>query len=57
MKHKKKSLMAQKIEQAFRNFKKKYIFFSNGSEVINFSMKPCNPAFLREITWVKNDDR
>jgi uncharacterized protein (DUF608 family) len=47
--NKKMSLMAQKIGQTFRDsIKKNQLFISNGSGVINFLMKPCNPAFLRE---------
>jgi hypothetical protein len=49
MKHKKISLVAQKIGQTFRNsIKKNQLFISNGSGVIKFLMKPCNPAFLRK---------
>jgi hypothetical protein len=41
--------MVQKIDQAFRNsILKNQLFISNGSGVIHFLMKPCNPAFLRK---------
>jgi hypothetical protein len=49
MKHKKLLLMAQKIDRAFSNLnlKKKQLFISSSSGVINFLIKPCNPTFLR----------
>jgi hypothetical protein len=49
MKHKKISLMAEKIGQVFRNStKKNKLFISDGSRVINLLMKPCNLAFLQK---------
>jgi hypothetical protein len=33
--------------------KKKQFCIFNGSKVINFLMKPCNPAFLRKRHWSK----
>jgi hypothetical protein len=42
-------LIAQKIGQTFRNLIKKIqLSVSNGSGIINFLMKPCNPTFLRK---------
>jgi hypothetical protein len=49
MKHKKISLVAQKIGQTFRNaIKKNQLFISNSSGVIIFLMKPCNPLFCEK---------
>jgi hypothetical protein len=49
MKHKKISLMAEKIGQVFTNStKKNQLFISDGSRVINLLMKPCNLAFLQK---------
>jgi hypothetical protein len=43
------SIAAQKIGQAFKNStKKKQLFISNGSRVINFLMKPCNHGFCEK---------
>jgi hypothetical protein len=40
-------LIAQKIGQTFRNLiKKKQLSVSDGSGVINFLMKLCNPTIL-----------
>jgi hypothetical protein len=45
----KMSLMAQEIGQAFRNsIQKNQLFISNGSRVIIFLMKPCNPPFCEK---------
>jgi hypothetical protein len=41
------SLIGQKIGQIFGNsIKKNQLFISNGSGVMHFLMKPCNPAFF-----------
>jgi hypothetical protein len=45
----KMSLVAQKVGQIFGNsVKKNQLFISNGSGVINFLIKSCNPTFLRK---------
>jgi hypothetical protein len=41
--------MAQQIGQAFGDsILKDQLFVSNGSGVVSFLVKPCNPAFLRK---------
>jgi hypothetical protein len=59
MKHKKMSLVAQKIGQTFRDpVKKNQLFISNSLGSYNFFNEAVQPRFFaKKMTLVKNDDR
>jgi hypothetical protein len=56
-KHKKYVADGAKDRIFWNSINKNQLFISNGSGVIHFLMKPCNPAFLPKKWQIKSDDR